>query len=542
MSPLLEELQEQVRGAWRFRWWAMAAAWIIAIAGWLIIFALPDRYEASASVFVDTRTPLTPALQGLTVEQDVNAELNFVHQSLLSNSQLQKIAQQAGALPATDPDPVHREKAIDELRQHIQVNQRSASEREDERTAGSIYDIVYQDPDQSHCLRLVQIMLQTFVDETLGGKREGAENAQQFLLTQIKDYEHRLREAEDRLAAFKSKHLGLMPTEQGGYFAQLQKETDAVADLQAKLRTAETRRATLQAQLHGDAAVSAASGVTPMVGGLGMAAGTDTVSRIAETQAHLDELLLKFTDKHPDVIATRQTLEELKKRRAAELENIRRGDVDAVAASRASSNPVYQSMQLALNQAQLDVSDLHSQLADHQAKVTELRQLVTTAPQVEAEYAQLNRDYDVNKSQYTALLANLEKERLSQRANDAGSVRFDIVQSPLVSAKPVSPRRSVLLAVVLLAAIAAGCGLAYGLDQLFPVVGSATRLKALTGITVLGSIGAAFPGVSKRSWRRDAGLVAFATGCLVAVCFVALLLSRDGYRLTLTALRQLGNV
>ncbi|MBV8741438.1 MAG: hypothetical protein JOZ12_06600 [Sinobacteraceae bacterium] len=59
---------------------------------------------------------------------------------------------------------------------------------------------------------------------------------------------------------------------------------------------------------------------------------------------------------------------------------------------------------------------------------------------------------------------------------------------------------------------------------------------------MLGSIGAAFPGVSKRSWRRDAGLVAFATGCLVAVCFVALLLSRDGYRLTLTALRQLGNV
>ena len=32
--------------------------------------------------------------------------------------------------------------------------------------------------------------------------------------------------AEDKLAAFKKKNVGLMPSEQGGYFAQLQKETD----------------------------------------------------------------------------------------------------------------------------------------------------------------------------------------------------------------------------------------------------------------------------------------------------------------------------
>ena len=539
MNPVVHEVTEQIRAAWRFRWYGIAAAWLVAVVGWLIVFALPDRYGASASVFVDTRTPLTPALQGLTNDQDVNSQLNYVRQSLLASAQLQKIGQAAGVLPEMEADPVRREKALDKLRKHIQILPHSANDREDERTAGTVYDIEYEDPSQAHCLRLVQIMLETFVGETLGGKHAGAENAQQFLVVQLKDYEKRLRAAEDGLAAFKTRHLGLMPSEQGGYFAQLQKETDTVTELQGKLRTAESRRSTLQAQLRGDAAVSAIGTSAPVIGANGLASATDTMSRIAETQAHLDELLLKFTDKHPDVMAARETLAELKQRRAEEIASLRRGDANAVAASRASTNPVYQSIQLSLNQAQLDVSDLRSQLADHQAKVTELRQMLTTAPQVEAEYAQLTRDYDVNKSQYTALLASLETTRLSERASDAGSVRFEIVQSPLVSAKPVSPRRVLLLGIVLLAALAAGCGAAYGLDQIFPVVGSSNRLTQLTGVAVLGCVGPAFPTQTARASRSDYGLMALAMGCLMAVCLLAVVLSRDGYRLPLAALGQL---
>ena len=82
-----------------------------------------------------------------------------------------------------------------------------------------------------------------------------------------------------------------------------------------------SRRDELAKQLHSDSAVSAAGSSAPS-GGRGVAGGSDTLSRIQETQAKLDELLLKYTDKHPDVIATRATLEELKKRRESELESL----------------------------------------------------------------------------------------------------------------------------------------------------------------------------------------------------------------------------
>ncbi len=533
MSPQFEQIWDDLRGAWRFRWAALSAAAVIALLGWLVVFALPDRYEATTSVFVDKRTALQPALQGLIVEQDVDAQLNFVRQSLLAGPQLLRVAREGGLFP-DGTDPRQQELLLADLGKRIAINVRSASGQEEDRgTAGSLYTIVYQDGNRARSLRIAQILLDMLVNETLGGKRAGSENVQQFLETQIADYEKRLRTAEDRLAAFKSRHMGLMPTEQGGYFAQLQKESEAVSDVKTKLAEAESRRAALTRQLHGDVAIAAAAPQAGAQGGASGAAGTDTLSRIAEAQEHLDELLLKYTDKHPDVIAARQTLDELKRRREVEIESLKRGDASAAAASRASSNPVYQSVQLALNQTDVDIADLNVELQQHEAKVAELRRYLDTAPQVEAEFAQLNRDYDVNKAQYTALLADLQKARLGERADTAGSVRFDIVQPPKADFRPVWPQRLSMLATVLMAALAAGAALAYGLHRLQPVASSAASLAELAGAPVLGVVTVAFPERARDALRRDVLHLSLAVGCLVVAFGLAVGLSLAGYRLSI---------
>jgi polysaccharide chain length determinant protein (PEP-CTERM system associated) len=528
VSPALERLMDEVHGAWRYRWAGLAAAWLVAVLAWVYVFALPDNYEASSRVFVDTRTVLRPALQGLALNEDLNAELNYVRQALLAGSQLQKIAQEAGMLPA-DASAARKQDVLTGLVSRTQIAVRSASEHEEDRSAGNIYRISYQDPDRALSLKVVKILTRDLVSGTLGSTHAESESAQRFLETQLHDYEARLSASEAKLAAFKSAHLGVMPTEAGGYFAQLQKENGLVEDTQNKLRTAESRRATLERQLRGDAVVSAVGTGSTSGGGN----GGDTLSRIAETQAHLDDLLLRFTDKHPDVIAARSTLDELKKRRAAEIESLRRGDAGAAATSRASASPVYQGIALALNQAEVDISDLSSELADHRAKAQELRKMLNTAPQVEAQYAQLARDYDVNRQQYTSLLENYDKTRLGQRANDAGSVRFTLVQPPSVGSDPVSPDRPLLLVGVLLVALAAGIGAAYGLNLLQPVAGSARALAALTGTTILGVVGNAFPARTARAARRDSRRVCYATACLVAVFAVILMISNAGWRVSL---------
>lgn len=544
MNPLLIQVLDEVKGSWRYRWAAVAVAAAMALLGWLIVFSLQDRYEAGASVFVDTRTPLRPVLQNLAVEQDIDAELNFVRQSLLAGPSLLRVAHEGGVLPSGSLDPRRQEQLIADMSQRIDIKVRSANGHEDERNvAGSIYHIAYQDHDRERSLRVVRILLDGFIEQTLGGKREGSANAQQFLEVQLRDYEKRLREAEDRLAAFKSRHFGLMPTEQGGYFGQLQKESEAVASSKTKLAEAETRRATLTRQLHGDVAVAASGTAQSAPTGATGAAGMDTLSRIEQAQARLDDLLLRFTDKHPDVIAARQTLEDLKRRRETEIQGLRQGDAGAAASSRASNNPVYQSVQLALNQVDVDIADLNTELAQHEAKVSELRRYLDTAPQVEAEFAQLNRDYDVNKAQYTSLLASLQKARLGERADSAGSgsVRFEIVQPPDAGIAPVWPRRKLAMSEILLAALAAGAALAYGLQYLHPVVSSADALSRAVGVPILGEVSVAFPELERRNFRGDVFRVAIAIGCLVTAFGIAVVMSQAGWRVSIPALTALVN-
>ena len=200
---------------------------------------------------------------------------------------------------------------------------------------------------------------------------------------------------------------------------------------------------------------------------------------------------------------------------------------------------MYQSVQLALNQVDIEIGDLNTELAQHESKVAELRRLVDTAPHVEAEFAQLNRDYDVDKAQYTALLASLQKTRLGERADSAGSVRFDIVQPPKALLQPVWPRRPLLLAEVLIAALGAGGALAYGLHYLRPVVTSATTLANTLGVPVLALVSAAFPARRRKARRRDVLRISLAGGCLGLAFVVLVVMSLHGYRLSLTALKQL---
>ena len=107
----------------------------------------------------------------------------------------------------------------------------------------------------------------------------------------------------------------------------------------------------------------------------------------------------------------------------------------------------------------MEIASLRGQLGQHRAKAGELRLRLDTAPKVEAEFAQLNRDYDVNRAQYTALLANYEK---------AGWANAQTTQDPLHSKScnlqrhPLLPcrHRDTLLIAILLGSLGLGGGLA----------------------------------------------------------------------------------
>lgn len=510
MNAALEFTLELIRGVWRFRWTAMLVAWIVCLVGWLVVLAMPDTYSAWARVYVDTRTRLSQVTQGIGVESNIASEAEGVREALLGGPQLEKVARLS--IPGyASASPGQQATIINGLRTRLQVEATGERNR-----PADLYMITYTDQDRQTARRVVDQLLKLFLANSLGGSQEGSERAQQFLTQQIAEYDKKLAAAESRLADFKRHNAGLVPGATGGdYFTRLHGDSDDLDKDRLALTVAEQRRDELQRQL--------SSEQPGMVSGVTVGGGTDTSSAIRETQARLDELLLRFTDKHPDVIAARRTLEDLKKRQQTELAAVRRGDQAAIAASGLGASPVYQGIKLQLSRADVEVAAARRQVADREGRIAELRKMINTAPEVEAEFARLNRDYDVTRGQYQALVERLNRAKLSDKAEATGVVRFEVVDPPTGSDQPVYPDRIRLILVVLLGGFAAGIGVAYLMHQVRPVFASARQLVELTQLPVLGVVSMTWLERHQAQARHAVWVYSMAVAVLIVVAAVTLL-------------------
>jgi polysaccharide chain length determinant protein (PEP-CTERM system associated) len=532
MQALIDQVSNELRGAWRFRRYGLAVAWGVCLLGWFVVYAIPDTYQSSARVNVDTRTALRSVVDGLVVNIDVESQLNLVRQTLLGRANLEKVAQQVG-LDVTARTGPEREALLNSISSRIEIALEPPLTR-DPRIPNTLFRITFADHDRQTALKVVDVLLNAFVEDTMGSDRTGTASAQRFLREQLSDYARRLAESESQLADFKKGNVGLVPGDDGGYFERLTLEMQEVKRLQGALAVANSRRMELQRQLRGEMPfVPPTQGSTGArsTQGNGSSGPQDTAARIQETQARVDDLLLKYTEKHPEVIATKETLEALRARQKEELAALRRGDPGAAANANASSNPVYQNIQTQLNQADVEIAALRSQLTDRQRNEADLRKLVDTAPEVEAEYARLTRDYTVTKTQYNALLERLERARLSGDAEETGVVKFNIVDPPSAGFSPIFPNRPLFLFAVLVVGVGAGAGVAYLMHMLRPVFANSRSLAELTGLPVLGTVTRSWVEKYQAQLRRGLMRYSIASALLFVVFIVGVAVQQPGSRL-----------
>lgn len=508
MHEILAQLMAQLRGAWRFRWLAIGLAWAVALVGWLAVLSLPDSYQARAQVYVDTESVLKPLLSGLAVDTNVMNEVNMVGTVLLSRPNLEKVARDTDLYLRTST-PEAFDRLLQRLPAQIVLSDGGRA---------NTFTLTYSDFDRTMAVRVVQRLLDTFVEGSLGMKRADSSGAQRFLEEQIRQYEKRLREAEARLADFKRQNVGLMPGETGDYYTRLQTGMQSLEELRAKFRLAMDRRAEQLRQLEGEEPTFGL--VTSPSSRTGPVSPLD--ARIAEYERKLETLLVSYTEKHPEVIATRETIAALEAQknsaqpqRAAAPEA---ADPARLALRALDINPVYQGMKLALSQTEVELAELRSRIADQERAVSNLRQRVDTIPEVEAQLVRLNRDYEVNKAQHTALLQRLESARLSEEAEESKEdMKFRIIEPATAPLQPAGPKRALFLSVVLCFGLGCGVALAILLNQLRPVFSSRAMLASVTGLPVIGAVSFVPVANVPAGLQREPILLAAATALLLLI-------------------------
>src|SRR5262249_42742321 len=155
----------------------------------------------------------------------------------------------------------------------------------------------HTDSDPQLATRIVQSLLNIFMESQLGTKRRDFAEAQAFINRQIADYERNLQAAERRLAQFRQDNMDVLPAA-GNFAAQASGAAQRRNQLQSDLADARVRRDNLRRQL---AETPPTVQLSPAAAAATAAGGGRYAGRIGELQQQIDQLRLRYTDDHPDI-------------------------------------------------------------------------------------------------------------------------------------------------------------------------------------------------------------------------------------------------
>jgi len=496
MQEIIRLAIAEIRGMWRYRWLAITIAWVICSVGWLYVYTMPNIYEAHAQVYVDADSRLVEVMGEVGVAPGIGATVFVVQQAMLSRPQLENVAKDTGLDQRTETDEDYNNLILD-LQETIAITPGRYAD------AKNLYTISYMDRDPEMAKSVVTALLDRFVTDVLERNDEGSEQATSYLDDQLTYYNNALSELERKLADFKKQNIGLLPGENGGVFERLTLEMNLLKQLRLDLSIETDRRAALRGQLRSEnpnlpVSATAAGGADII--------GSPTENTIRQLEATRASLLLGYTERHPDVVAIDEQLEQLYEKRKMEMAAYA-AKGDGIEGAANATNPVYQSVQIALNNSSVSIASFRSEIIQHEAVVKQLKNQINTIPDVEARYAQLNRDYEQYGVLYNQLLVQKERDRMGEAGDKREVVSFNIIEPPATSIEPVAPRRTILLLLVLAMGLGAGAGIAYLIHIGHPVFNDLHALRTITGRPVLGAVSMTW--VNEHRAKRVFGLASF---------------------------------
>jgi polysaccharide chain length determinant protein (PEP-CTERM system associated) len=479
-----------LRGMWTHRWLGLATAWVVGAIALVAIMLTPAKYEASARIFANTDSILKPLMSGLTVQPNEETRIVMLSRLLISRPNIEKLVQTAG-LDADTHSAEDRERIVDRVMKTLEI-----------KAAGkdNLYTLTFRDVDPLRAKQAVDALAAMFIASNAGGKVEDTIAAKKFIDEQIAVYEKKLQEAENNIKEFKLRYFGLSPGEGKDFFVRMSETNALLSQARLELREAEKARDAFRRGL--------ASEETTMDSGAGASAGpggkiAEIDARIDSMRRSLDTMLQKYTDSHPDVLGTQRVIRELEEQRRQLVAANRKSGVSTIQPA-TTGQRASETLKVSLAQAEASVASLSSRVAEYSERYNRLKASATLVPQLEAEYAQLNRDYEVNKKNYETLVARRESATISgDMQTVAGVSDFRLVDPPRVSPRPVSPDRLLLVPLALILALAAGLLAAHVANQARPSFYDGRSLHEISGLPLLGVVSLVMTEPNRRAELRS---------------------------------------
>jgi polysaccharide chain length determinant protein (PEP-CTERM system associated) len=474
------------------------------LAAVFIAFYLPVSYRATGTIMLQA-SEISPDIVSSTVRRTVRQdvppdeaqqEVQLLRRRVMTPEMLQELVKEI------DPYPADKRSSLEAKAQRVADN--TSVERVDPITLkpldeSTAFSIHYDNPQPLLAAAVDQKLVDLYLTYNRRTRTEQANLAYEFLQSQAKELETSMVAQEQKLARFKDTYRNSLPDRQQHNLLEIDRLQRDLQETQRELVTAEEKQSELQLQL---------SSLSPSM----TASVSDWRTQLAKLRSDLAAAEEKYTPEHPEIKRLKRAIEEMVKKGSASLQP--NGHPD---------NPDYLATQSQLRAAQRSVATLRSAEARERHDIEAYEAGLSTEPNVEREYTQLQRDYENARLRYEDIQAKMKNAALVRTVEqEQKGERFTLLQAPVAPKRPYSPNRLgiIFLGVVLGFGLALGCVTA--VDAADPTVRGTTDLQEITGGPAIGAIPVLLSpsDLQGRKLRWSSGLVLFAFAIVVAVALV----------------------
>ena len=471
----------------RGRWFLIVPLCITLTIGLAMTLTANKTYEASTLILVQPQRVPTNYVQSV-VSSSISERISTISQQILSRSNLEQIIEQFGLFE--DAPTMYLEDKIDGLRKRIKVKIERA------RHGAEAFSISFTGSEPQRVMRIANTMASYFMDENLKVREAQAIGTSEFLDAELEKTKKRLEEKEQKLAAFRAKYLGGLPDELETNLRTLDRMQMELTEKATTMRGLKNSIASLDTQISQMAAASGDGGGSAMGGDDFFSFDEDVGSSeddaaLEAAQAKYDQLLLRYTEKHPDVQKVKKTIEKLKKKIAEEqAEADLPTEVPEVESGPERSWDSTGPIKAQRAQLQVEANTLQSEIDILQDKMKLYQQRVEDTPKRELELQSLRRDYGNIQEIYNSLLdRKLEAELSVNMEKKQKGEQFRILDHARLPEKPISPNVKLMFLLSIAGGLGIGGGIIFLIEFInFSVIQREDQIEALLDLPILASI------------------------------------------------------
>jgi polysaccharide chain length determinant protein (PEP-CTERM system associated) len=494
----IEKIHYYVRLVIKHRWLVIIPFCLAMAAGIYLALTMPRIYQANTLILVEPQRVPTNFVKSI-VSQDIESRISTISQQILSRTNLEKIMAEFSLFS----EPQHADKFLEDkleaLRKRIQIQVSNARAR---RQGNDTFSISYKGGDPLTTMKVTNALATYFIDENLKVRESHATGTNLFLDDELKSVRARLQKIEEAIKNYRTAYMGELPEQLQSNLTILSRLQEQLNGKQKNLRETRAAMASLQQRID----------LTPDFGAMDSlvsfdfedeSIGGDSL-QLEELNEQLNQLRLRYTDRHPDVVRIKGLIAKLE---AQEEADAREGEPEPVPGEEEllgdSTGLGFQNPQnFQLDEMQNDIRQQRAEIADLTQQIEMYQRRVENTPKREQEMFSLKRDYDNIQESYDSLVQRkLEAEIAVNMEKKQKGEQFRIIDHAVLPQKPHSPDVQLLF----LGSMAIGLGLGAALIFLLDLSNTALKMpndyETRFGLTVLTTI----PNIDdarRRAFRR----------------------------------------